>query len=784
MDHKLYDKAQSSSVPAPSQAFQSRPFEEQEETRRSQTDSPNPDLQAQVDRANQFSHHFSQVQVKADPPVIQPKLTIGEPHDRYEQEADQMAEKVMRMAAPPVNPNIQRQTEEEEWAQPKLFTSIVQRELDEEVDPLQRKPLLSSISPLVQRQNDEEEDTTLQLQPAIFPLIQRQDGSSVMEASPSLESRLSSRKGNGIPLPSQTLSFMESRFGADFSQVRLHTDSEAVQMSQSINAQAFTHSHDIYFGSGKYDPSSTAGQQLLAHELTHVIQQTGGVQRQPEISVPVGDRIQRDNTAPAAPPATQDADKALTDLLAIFAGSLKAVGKFKHKFETKRKLGSYATLKGVGIAAEISLEAAPKGAALSTGRSAGGSLSTKGKEIDKKGKLAGEEVKVKLKTVMKELFDISFPDIELKWAEEELKGEEFKGNIDLSFKTEKGWTGGVKVDLYKFNLKDPAKSTIGTLTPYGGWQGEVPVIKISIPPTEDVVFPIIEVKGKGKATVEPEIEPNKKEIIVAFVKKFGPKLAERIAMATGDKAAKVASRFVARARSLTGLPASLIVGTLMTILPVLDAFVEGDRIKNLGELAQRLPYVYAGAFLAEKNGAGGGGGGAGGAGGTVVPQFANAGTAAAKKLKQDALAEAKQFAQQENVTIPEPELIAEVDKAVKEMPMGIAEVAAVAQEEVNKYILDRFVKDREKSLLRKGMNALIGLIGGDLGEVKDSEEYKKFKEKLLPAYTQFDPNSADLNPVLKKAVATLQAEGKPINDETLREYFEHRARESEKALEE
>jgi hypothetical protein len=66
---------------------------------------------------------------------------------------------------------------------------------------------------------------------------------------------------------------MESRFGADFSNVRVHTDSDTAQMAKDLNAAAFTHGRDIYFAEGKYNPSMNSGQKLLAHELTHVLQQ-------------------------------------------------------------------------------------------------------------------------------------------------------------------------------------------------------------------------------------------------------------------------------------------------------------------------------------------------------------------------------------------------------------------------------------------------------------------------------------------------------------------------------
>ena len=66
---------------------------------------------------------------------------------------------------------------------------------------------------------------------------------------------------------------MENSFEVDFSPIRIHTDDNAVKMCQEIGAQAFTNGADIYFNKGKYDPNSVQGKKLLAHELTHTIQQ-------------------------------------------------------------------------------------------------------------------------------------------------------------------------------------------------------------------------------------------------------------------------------------------------------------------------------------------------------------------------------------------------------------------------------------------------------------------------------------------------------------------------------
>lgn len=101
-----------------------------------------------------------------------------------------------------------------------------------------------------------------------------QKKSSGESAAPgNIESGLQSSKGGGHTLPDATRLQMESSFGADFSKVRIHENSSAVQMSKDISAQAFTHGSDIYFNSGKYDTSSNSGKNLLAHELTHVVQQ-------------------------------------------------------------------------------------------------------------------------------------------------------------------------------------------------------------------------------------------------------------------------------------------------------------------------------------------------------------------------------------------------------------------------------------------------------------------------------------------------------------------------------
>ena len=93
----------------------------------------------------------------------------------------------------------------------------------------------------------------------------------------------------GTPLPAHTRTFMESRFGADFNDVKIHTDANAVQLNKTLNAQAFTLDHDIYFNSGKFNTETDSGNHLLAHELAHVVQQKHGAHRKIMRAVSVAD---------------------------------------------------------------------------------------------------------------------------------------------------------------------------------------------------------------------------------------------------------------------------------------------------------------------------------------------------------------------------------------------------------------------------------------------------------------------------------------------------------------
>ena len=185
-------------------------------------------------------------------PPIQAKLRVGPVGDAYEQEADRVATEVVGASSPP--------PAAEATPPPKdLYQSPQLR------DRLQAKSLATRITPLTQRAP-----------------TRNGDNGAGFDAGPEVEAQLNSEKGRGQPLPAYTRARMEARFGTDFSPVRIHAGAQAGQLSRKINAQAFTRGTDIYFGAGKYNPGSSGGQHLLAHELTHVVQQTGpAVRRQP-----------------------------------------------------------------------------------------------------------------------------------------------------------------------------------------------------------------------------------------------------------------------------------------------------------------------------------------------------------------------------------------------------------------------------------------------------------------------------------------------------------------------
>ncbi|MBL4661774.1 MAG: DUF4157 domain-containing protein [Alcanivoracaceae bacterium] len=103
-------------------------------------------------------------------------------------------------------------------------------------------------------------------------MIQKKPSATTPDVTPTINSSIQSLQGGGQPLSKSERNFFEPRFGADFSDVRLHTDGHAASTAQSISARAFTHGNNVVFGA-EYSTGSVEGKRLLAHELTHVVQQ-------------------------------------------------------------------------------------------------------------------------------------------------------------------------------------------------------------------------------------------------------------------------------------------------------------------------------------------------------------------------------------------------------------------------------------------------------------------------------------------------------------------------------
>jgi hypothetical protein len=164
-----------------------------------------------------FVHDVSRVPVHSGGATVQMKATVSTPGDKFEQEADHVAQQVTGMRAP--GPR--------------------------------RAAVLAT--------------------PAVAA-----DQAQAPAGHDGIKDQLSSTRGGGIPLPNASKTFMEGSLGWDFSQVRIHTGTHASQMARTLHARAFTVGNDIYFKTSNFSPDSTPGRYLLAHELAHTVQQGAG----------------------------------------------------------------------------------------------------------------------------------------------------------------------------------------------------------------------------------------------------------------------------------------------------------------------------------------------------------------------------------------------------------------------------------------------------------------------------------------------------------------------------
>ena len=280
----------------------------------------NPDdleARSSTNEVARFAHDFSPIPVHPRSLAsIQGKLTVSSPGDIYEQEADRVAEQVMRM------PELQLQRacpcgggcpscQEEVSVKPQLRGSTPDDASEHEADrvtdqvmnlsgrgsaPTQTASVAGATGrPNIQRLNvpgEDETHTQLHIMTKGLsgqrcdsaPSGEEEEEGNVMRKAMPGESQgvnghvgnlLSRSRGGGRPLSDTIRTSMETRFGHDFGDVRIHTDSDAAQMTRDLHAEAFTTGRDIYFQPGKFAPHVSSGKRLLAHELTHVVQQRG-----------------------------------------------------------------------------------------------------------------------------------------------------------------------------------------------------------------------------------------------------------------------------------------------------------------------------------------------------------------------------------------------------------------------------------------------------------------------------------------------------------------------------
>ena len=212
-----------------------------------------------------FDFNFAKIPLFApSSPPLQAKLKVGEPNDVFEQEAERVADRVVNMQSSGVavipNPasqsavsSVQRKCESCNT------TSGAQMTGEEKLQAAHEK--LDDCGALefggLRTTEDEELDV---------------GGAGTSTAASHAD--IQATGGGSKPLSTSTRAFMEPRFGFDFSKVKVHTDSEASSLTRNLGARAFTVGQDIFFGNHEYQPESQEGRHLLAHELTHVVQQS------------------------------------------------------------------------------------------------------------------------------------------------------------------------------------------------------------------------------------------------------------------------------------------------------------------------------------------------------------------------------------------------------------------------------------------------------------------------------------------------------------------------------
>jgi hypothetical protein len=203
-------------------------------------------------------------------PVVQTKMTVTDSNDAHEKEADAVAEQIVSGG----QSSVQRAGDEE------LAMKRIQREDEGVEDEIQEKRIQRAADD-ASMSDDDIATQRIQRDEGVEEEIEEKrierketDMSKSFDVGGQIEDQIRGTSG-GNKLDAGIQTKMESGTGHDFSNVRVHTDSKADALSNSLGARAFTTGTDIFFKQGEYNPGSDAGQKLIAHEGTHVIQQGG-----------------------------------------------------------------------------------------------------------------------------------------------------------------------------------------------------------------------------------------------------------------------------------------------------------------------------------------------------------------------------------------------------------------------------------------------------------------------------------------------------------------------------
>jgi hypothetical protein len=233
------------------------------------------------------------------------KLEVGPPGDAFEREADAVADAVV---AGWDAGGARHASSAGAGSGPATAARRVQRQMCSLPDA--QLPLSAEDADEESRVSSEEPGQSVAPDEEAGPIrMQRSPGGAVPSA-PAGPSLLAAAGSSGRPLPEGPRRDMETRMGADFGSVRIHTDRQAAEMSDSLGARAFAYGRDIFFNAGQFDPASGGGRHLLAHELTHTLQQNGHTLRRlaitgvgPLVSGPCGGYSRRWDFGLGAPAA-------------------------------------------------------------------------------------------------------------------------------------------------------------------------------------------------------------------------------------------------------------------------------------------------------------------------------------------------------------------------------------------------------------------------------------------------------------------------------------------------